>query len=449
MLRSFYETLNQVANLSLLVAFNANIDSIKHLSKSEIQRIIDNVDKEKVKRLMEFNIKTIRTKEDFVAAFLSAFKEGKPKEIPLGNDKLNEWFDSFIGTGYERIGGQAGIVANLMGVLCLKKIIFYTNPLPKQITDLMEKRNIFYPTITNGKLELKKVEEAADEKIKPKINRIFEYTKGTSINLDEEKIIAKNSSRFIVASRPDEVRICFDRKLSDHLEDLGKHVDGAFVSGFHSIKEKYSDGLTFEYYISKNSEDLRKLKRKNRSLKIHMEMASLPNEEIRKYMIDEIFPVVDYVGMDNVELNDVIYSVFRTRTDENDIRNVIKNLIDLIDVFSLEGIQLHTYNYMLLISKKYEEAELTNALNFGSILAATKAALGGIVSVSDFMVGMKVPFNINGLKIENELNKIRQNYEYSIGFLPTRMVENPKITVGLGDTLSSGIFVALLSSNNK
>jgi len=73
MLRSFYETLNQVANLSLLVAFNANIDSIKHLSKSEIQRIIDNVDKEKVKRLTEFNIKTIRTKEDFVAAFLSAF----------------------------------------------------------------------------------------------------------------------------------------------------------------------------------------------------------------------------------------------------------------------------------------------------------------------------------------------------------------------------------------
>lgn len=448
MLKSFYEQLNLISDLSVLTGFNANIDRIKHLTKEEIERIIKTLDKNKIKEFLNKDIETINSKEEFIASLLKSMKVGEPKEIPLTNNSLEKWFDGFIGIDYEQIGGQAAIVADLLSRIGIKKVIFYTNPILKDIVNKMYSKNIFYPVLENDKIKLYKIDKIASSSTKLKINRIFEYYRKTRVNLEEMVIEAKNSTRLIVASRPEEYRIGFDEKLSKHIDELGKKIDGFFVSGFQSIKRKYSDGLDFQYYISKNRNDLIKIKKHNKKLRIHLEMASVPNVSMRKGIIDAIFPVVDYIGMDSSELNDIFSVLFGKKIDENDIEDVITNLSDLIRIFDLKGVQLHTFNYILLITKEknLDDTDLKNSLNFGSILASTKAALGKIDSKSDLIVGFRIPFIKKGLSIQKEFYKFKERYEFSMEIIPTRMVFNPKATVGLGDTLSAGIFVSLLSS---
>lgn len=435
--------LEEISKIKFLTAFNANIDAIKFLTKAEILNFLKEININKI----DFNKlpTTINSKEDFVSGLLYSIKHSKGIEIPLKNEKMNEWFDKIV-FDVQKIGGQAGIVADLFSSLGIK-VIFYTNPLSKKLVRFFKKpSNILFPVV-NKEIRFVEISNASVIE-KTKINRIFEIPKGISIKIKNEKLETKKQVRFIVSSRPEEIRICFDESLRKFISELSKKINGFFVSGFHGIKEKYSDGKTFDYYLNINTQSLQKMKNANKKLRIHFELVSIPNKERRKKIVEKIFPVVDFVGMDDVELNQVYELYFESHINENDIKSVLDFLVFLIEKFKLKGIQLHTYYYMVFVTKEnVEKNEIENALNFGNLLAVTRAVFGDVSSLEEIEKVEKVikPNNI-GLKIKEKIEKLSKNFkDYLITSFPTRIVVNPRITVGLGDSLSSGIFVYLLS----
>ena len=446
------------SNIGVFLAYNVNVDAIKIFKDGkEVEELINKFQIEEILKSTEKLPKEIKSPVDFIRGLIYSMKYGKPAEVHIVEDEtLNRWFDS-IKYDEERIGGQVGIISNLLSVLNLRTIIAYTPLLSKKVAEMFNNSdNLLYPTVVNGKLMLRKPIEVYREEDPLKINRIFEYKKGLEFFLGGEKIKTPCANRFIAASDLDVYRVEIKEDLKEKLPEIGEMVDCAILSGYQGIKEKYSDGKDCLYYIEKSQEDIDLLRRK-KDIRIHLEFASIQNERLRKMILDRIVPKVDSLGMDEVEIANIMEIMgYEDLSDslikESRIENVLYACKTLLESYSnLEVVQVHTLYYLLYLCRRdnlLEEKELEETLELATVLASTKAKLGGISSIEDLKEGIKIPYNRYGKSLRKIVKDIKTSPEYrdyKIAMVPTRLVEDPKSTVGLGDTISSGAFVGYVS----
>ncbi|MCD6373272.1 MAG: ADP-specific phosphofructokinase [Thermococcus sp.] len=450
------ELLDKARELAIYTAYNTNVDAIVYLDGKTVQKLIDEFGAEAVRRKMDEYPRQIEEPIDFVARLVHALKTGKPMAVPLVNEELHSWFDSRFKYDVERMGGQAGIIANLLANLDFRKVLVYTPHLAKKQAEMFVPRpNLFYPVVEDGRLVFKHPREAYREGDPIKVNRIFEFRAGRTFKLGEERIEVPFSGRFIVSARFDSIRIYTEESLKKFLPIIGETVDGAILSGYQGIKLRYSDGKDANYYLKQAKEDIMLLKR-HRNLKVHLEFASIQNRELRKKVIYNLFPLVDSVGMDESEIAHVLNALGYPKLSEriftyNRIEDTVLGGKILIDEMNLEVLQIHTIYYIMYIThadNPLSEEELRKSLEMATTLAAARASLGDIRSPEDVKVGMKVSYNERGeyvkLRFEEAKRRLRTR-EYKVVIIPTRLVKNPVSTVGLGDTISAGAFTSYLA----
>ncbi len=451
------EFLRDFQDMSMYLAYNTNVDAIIYLNEKHIQSLIKEFGAENIKKRMQEYPREINEPLDFVARLIHALKTGKPQSVPLMSYEVDKWFNSRFEHGVERIGGQVGIIANLLANLEFKKVIAYSPLLGKKQAEMFVRRgNLLYPVIENEKLALKKPLEAYKEGDPVKINRIFEFRAGTRFKLGNEVVEVPYSGRFIVACRSEEfARVETSSNFKSYLPEIGEMVDGAILSGYQGIRNHYTDGKNANYYLRKAKEDIKLLKKK-KDVKIHVEFASIQDRDLRKKVIFNIFPLVDSVGMDEAEIAHILSVLgYRDLSDRiftyNRIEDTVLGAKILLDELNLEVLQIHTIYYLMYITHRdnpLSEGDLLKSLEVGTTLAATRAFLGDIKRPEDVKVGLNIPFNEKGeyvkLRLEEALSKMRTR-EYKIVITPTRIVKNPVSTVGLGDTISAGAFASYLS----
>lgn len=232
--------LDEARELSMYTAYNTNVDAITYLNGETVQRLIDEFGgADAVRRRMEEYPREIDEPPlDFVARLVHALKTGKPMAVPLVNEELHGWFDSHFNYDVERMGGQAGIIANILANLDFRKVIVYTPPhlARKQAEMFVDKPNLLYPPVVeDGRLTFKHPREAYREGGDPlKVNRIFEFRAGTRFKLGNETVEVPFSGRFIVAARFESIRIYTEPELKPFLPEIGLEVDGAILSGYQA-----------------------------------------------------------------------------------------------------------------------------------------------------------------------------------------------------------------------
>ena len=437
----------------MYTAYNANVDAIVTLNGEMVQKLVDEFGAGEVRRRMEEYPREINEPIDFVARLVLTLKVGKPAEVPLVNEELGAWFDSHFKYDVQRMGGQAGIISNLLSSLGLRKVLVHVPYLSKRQAEMFVRNsNLFYPTVEGGRLTLKHPIEAWREGDPVKVNRIFEFREGTTFKLGSETVRVPYSGRFIVSSRFESIRIETRPELRPFLPEIGEMIDGAILSGYQGIRLKYSDGKDANYYLRKAKEDIMLLKRGG--AKVHVEFASIQSRELRKRVIYNVFPLADSVGMDEAEiahvLNSLGYSSLAERIfDYNRIEDTVLGGKIILDEMNLELLQIHTIYYLMYIAPSdnpLTEKELEESLITGTTLAAARASLGDIKSAADYEVGLKVPFNERGEYIRLRFEEARRRTkEHKVVIVPTRLVKHPVSTVGLGDTISAGAFTRYLS----
>lgn len=447
-------------DMSFYLAYNTNVDAIVYLTPEKVQALIDEFGAENVRRRMEEYPRQIDEPLDFVARLVHALKTGKPNAVPMFDQSLNAWFDGHFKYDVERIGGQVGIIANILASLDFKRVIAYSPLLGKKQAEMfVDKPNLLYPVVENEMLAFRPPREAYRPDDPVKINRIFEFRRGMRFRLGEEEVEVPFSGRFIVSSRPSELRIETRDELRPFLPQIGESVDGIILSGYQGIKRHYPDGKTDDYYIARAKRDIELLK-KNHDVKVHIEFASIQDKELRKKVVRELFPMADSVGMDEAEIAHVLnvmgYPELSDRIfNYNRIEDVVLGGKIILDEANLEILQIHTIYYIMYIARSsnpLKEEELRDSLELATLLAATRASLGDITRPEDLAVGEKVPYNERGeyvkLRFEEARKRIRTR-GYRIVIIPTRLVKNPVSTVGLGDTISAGAFASYLAMLRK
>ncbi len=448
--------MEEARGLSIFTAYNTNVDAITYLRGEIVQGLIDEFGADAVRGRMEEYPRQISEPLDFVARLVHALKIGKPVEVPLVNEGLQGWFDSRFKYDVERMGGQAGIIANLLASLGFRRVIVYTPHLSRRQAGMfVRKENLFYPVVDNGRLVFMHPSKAYRKGDPVKVNRIFEFRAGTTFRLGDETVTVPFSGRFIVSARFDSIRIYTEPGLKPFLPEIGLVADGAILSGYQGIKLRYSDGKDANHYLREAKRDILLLKRED-NIKVHLEFASIQNRELRKKVIYNLFPLVDSVGMDESEIAYVLSALGYPELSDriftyNRIEDTVLGGKILIDEMNLEVLQIHTIYYIMYITHSnnpLSEEELRSSLELAATLAAARASLGDIRSPEDFKRGLGVPYNERGeyvkLRFEEARRRLRTR-EYKVVIIPTRLVRNPVSTVGLGDTISAGAFTSYLA----
>ncbi len=457
----------------VFVAYNSNIDAIKHIKEEEMKKLVGIIGCGSIqKRVVEYP-RVIDDPVDFMARLVISMRDGKAAEVPTHTTDINDWLMDNLVFDYARMGGQAGIMSNLLANLGLNNVITYVPWLSREQAEyFVDSPNLKYPFIEDGKLILRHPMHIRDREQKPKVNWIIEYSKGTKVCCAGECFKVPRDNRLIVSSRPDWLRINMDSKIYEKLPQIRDQIDGAILAGYQIIREDYGDGLSYHHYVERAVNVIESLKECNPDMPIHVEFTSIQNKVIRKAILTDIVKKhVTSLGLDTIEVANALNVLGYERLaydvmgkDEDSVIALYKGAIILLEKLELEVVNIHSLgHFMSLVSQEspIDVEDYREALLFASILAATQASTGGISSIEDAEIGLRVPVYEKGYEnlyslasylvrqgictMEDFENGCVNALGHSLVIVPTKVVKDPVGTVGIGDAISAGTFIAMLT----
>lgn len=424
----------------VITGFHSTIDGLKRVDESLLKKLLEQFPH--IKDIPSEPTSVIKTPGDLITDLLISIREGLAYQRMIENEETFKWTLENIGYDQLRLGGTSANMASLLSPLPLNKILVYANPLTKELAELFpERENLFVLTREDGKPVLKSPRKAWKDQGIFAIHWILEYSKGLRLELENLSIEAPRANRFIAAWNPINCRLRVSEEFKRDIFLIPDKFTHFLVSGFHILLEKYPEGKTCEDFIVPVAEFVSEMKEKL-GLKVHYEFASIGSPVIRGLVAKYIFPVIDSLGLNEIEfatlLND--FGEQELSKELKDARFPIVKLIDgllkVMERISLKRVQLHTLGHYISITRENNEINERTALLFSAILAATRSLLGRYETLEDLKKGLEVPTitltGYEGIKKINNFNLI---------IVPTKVVQSPKLTVGLGDIISSSGFL--------
>jgi len=410
------------------IAFNVNIDAVVHVD-GKMERLIQ-------KKPQAFLKEEIKRPDDLFAGILYSMKYGQAAELTMSK-AAESWICKNIRADRKRMGGQVGIMSNLLVELGMQPIVY--TPLLS-----IEQCRLFFGNVLLVEKGLKHPGEIKTND-KTKTNWIFEFDKGQRLFGTS----AKESNRFIAASRPDKFRL--------KPFDLNFGFSCALLSGFQCIVPKYEDGHTYLDQFGIAREMIKKIRAKRKPL--HIEMAFTENKKILSKIID-LCSMADSVGLDESELvlmldcvkeNALAGSIHRNHK----MKDVLAGMEKLLDKIGMKKIHLHGRGYFLALAKDYHARpqDIKKSMEFASAVASAKA-LDRKATRKNIGAVSRLSVSMEGRAAEREILKILEkkgirmkdgiahNGRHYAVFVPTPLVKKVRDVVGLGDIISASIFTA-------
>jgi len=442
---AFENALNAIPNVKgVLLGYNTNVDAIKYLDKDDLEKRITEIGKEKVFEVIENPPEKISSLEDLFGGILRSIKLGKAMEWFVDSEEVREYLRKW-GWNELRIGGQAGIMANLLGGVYRIPTIVHVPQNPKLQAELFVDGPIYVPIFEGNELKLVHPKEAVSNE-EELIHYIYEFLRGFQVF----EIQAPRENRFIANADDYNARVYMRREFREGFEEIAAKVELAIISGLQVLKEYYPDGTTYRDVLDKVESHLNTLNRYN--VKSHFEFAYTASRRVREELI-ELLPKFTSVGLNEVELASIIDIIgdeeLAREVLEGHVFSVIDAMNILMDETGIERIHFHTYGYYLALTQ-YRGEEVRDALLFASLAAAAKAMKGNLEKIEQIRDALSVPTNERAIILEEELEKEFTEFENGLidmvdrqlAFVPTKIVASPKSTVGIGDTISSSAFVS-------
>ncbi|MDY6776558.1 MAG: ADP-dependent glucokinase/phosphofructokinase [Candidatus Nanohaloarchaea archaeon] len=419
--------LSETDDFTVFLAYNSNVDALTDVDR-DLQSLLDPPREELPER--------IETSEDLSTAIVRSMEKGEGDELPLTSD-FEEWLENHVEVRRERVGGQAGIMADVLSVLGAEPVLYTYMLSERQKSVFRNPERIRFPRADNG-LEIVPLEDVRNSE-ETKVNWVFEFdTDQKFFGVEPVK-----DSRFIAASRLERFNLEPGR-LQEKAQELGNRVDAAILSGYHDLKKSYSDGSTFEDHIETGREFIRSLRNGN-DITVQIEYGVTHNEDLRQSIANEIAPESDVVSLDSHELHFLCRDL-GIKIPEDDIASRYRALRDIRDELGVPAVKLHARDYFLASSEGYRaEDYLAEGFRFASVVAAAKALTGTVNSASDLREGAEVKPSEKGVKAVQDLMDGLKYGDLTRGgkpvAVPNRVVGNPESTVGIGDAASASSFV--------
>ena len=441
----------------LISAFNANIDAVIKLSGKDIERLIQdfNIDQ---KEILSENITTINTKEDAFRGLLKCFNKGIAEEWLIEDKEIFQWLQKNLGYDKLQMGGQGGIVANVMAVCGVNNVFVHCASLGEEQASLFLDLPNLVSVDENGMVnKAKNIKRSNDI---PLIHWIVEFDKGDTITVDGTTFTCPKSNRFIATYDPLNFILHIDETFANCLSDESINYDYIILSGYQMLQQELSDKTLGTDRIEASIKVLEKWVNSNKNHVLHLEMASTQDVVIRKNLLDNLATKVDSLGFNERELIDLLAVIGEADLAKACIQNtnsvnLFKGMEKIFEYTNCPRVQLHMFGlYVTLQQKSFKitPKQNLNGMQLAAVIAAAKAGTGAIDAYETLLWAKDLEVSDVGL---NELQALSNFVEadcdtktlmetgivstenYDLIAVPTILIDKPKTLVGMGDTISS------------
>ena len=419
---------HQTNGLSVL-AYSSNLDAVLKWDVDSFNRLLDDYLKEKPAFHQEESVDSM---EDF-ARIVSYFAiNGYGGEVDITSqkviDKLNTYFEIEYG-----IGGTCAQGARALGKMELPILVHLTDCSKEVILDWLDLRQI---SAVQNMQRVPLMECVSDKK--PLLHVIVQYTKGDiiwvngkahEVPLSNRLIMGFDQVHKVLPIEPDFLRYC-----EEHAQSMYSYN----ISGFNAmldleiLKEKLEDLVLH----------LKKVKANNPNCIIYLESAHYISSAIREYTYSMLAETIDILGMNEEELVNLTREM-EQEVDVNDLRSILDGVEYLLQKYPIRGTVVHSKDYSLYFGEDISEIDLEMGMTLGNLMSATKARLGVPGTIEECQETLELPLSKIGMAYANELGTIGIK-DKKVILVPSRYMETPKSTIGLGDTFVAGMQIGFI-----
>ena len=235
------------------------------------------------------------------------------------------------------------------------------------------------------------------------------------------------SSNRVIFRRQDEFKA--DLIASKFLRELSQYdVSWLLLSGYNS----FDSSAEIDLFLKNNLKILESLD--SRRLRSHLELAAIWSLEEQWKIIKTLGEHVDSLGVNEDEFQELLgMNDSLLNLDNDQLLSVMEKACDLLGVANFI---LHTKQFSLVQSEKYDTSIWGKALENGNKFAFSRALKGTICDQATIEhLTARCDFHKRG----EELRKLTQNRR-DITVIPAYVGEITS-TIGLGDTFTAGLLV--------
>jgi len=441
----------------LISAFNANIDAVIKVSGKKIEEIISKNNMNATSILVD-DKKSIEANEDAIRGLVKCFKNGIAEEWLIEEKSVFDWLNKNIGYDHLQMGGQGGIVANVMAVCGVENVYVHTASSPKEQSKLFLDLDNLKNVDPQG--ELQKAFSIDRTNDVPLIHWIIEFDKGDSLTMNEVTYTCPKSNRFIATYDPLNFKLAIDNGFDKKMSDPNTSFDYIILSGYQMLQNELPDGSLGINHIKESAQTIENWRKNNSNSILHLEIASTQDKIIRKYLVDYLAKKVDSIGFNERELIDILEVIGEDEwaeicNKETNSSNLFKGMLKVLDYIKCPRMQLHMFGLYITVQKKgFRISPIQNrkGMQLAANIAATKAGVGKINSKDILLWSKDKEVSDIGL---NELKSLSETVSQQFGknnlleegifindhieiiAVPTIIIDKPITLVGMGDTISS------------
>ena len=215
------QQLNKMSEVdSVVTAFNTNIDAVLKISGKQIEKLALDVgltanDLQKV-------YTTIAEPKDVVRGIIKCFTGGIAEEWLCKDKKIYNWMRDNLSYDHLQMGGQAGIVANVMAVSRVKKVVVHTNSHPfLQASQFLDSDNLYGIDENNILMPAHKINRELEDAL---IHWIIEFDAGDEFVFDSIKYCCPKANRFIATYDPANMALKINSGFVEYVQIGRAHV---------------------------------------------------------------------------------------------------------------------------------------------------------------------------------------------------------------------------------
>ena len=440
------QTLEKIKNVETAVtAFNTNVDAVLKING---KRLAELVKTEEMSLSDLQNIKQTKLLEphDVLRGIFKCFCNGIAEEWLTEDIVIYNWMIKNLGYDRLQMGGQGGIVANVLGILDVQKVIVHTNSLPKEQADQFLKLDNIVSFDEKGQEKpAYQINRATDI---PLIHWIIEFDKGDVFEFEGQKFTCPKSNRFIATYDPLNLKLVMDENFVE--ATTNQKSDYVILSGMHALTSNNNGVALVEKVLP-----IINAWHKHGAL-VHLEIASTQDIEVRKAIVQKLATNCDSIGINERELIDILEVIGEQKlaqlcSEDCHAENLFRALLRIKEILKTPRIQLHFFGlYLTLQNKSFRitPVQNRNGMILASTIAAGKAGTGDINHKENLLWALGQTVSDVGIKELQTLSDIIEDKDmlqtglsqyagFDLIAVPTILVEKPVTLVGMGDTISS------------
>lgn len=450
-----------------LSAFNLNVDVVARVTPEAIDRLVrstPDLDWEAVARIDVEALRSIRTREEFLAVLRRGFTTGKSSLHVRDDESIVAWWEGIFDERQESMGGQAGIIANQMAALGARSFVYSPLLSPKQASLFLP--GVLWPARDGSAIVPVEARTAGRPEDPTREPWVFEYRKGESFRFPDREFVTPRANRAIVTTGVQGPERKFHGDIDPALEELGRAVDVGFMAGYHQCGNNPNDPAAVRAYFRSCVEELKRLKAGNPRLKLHVEYVPAKVREMELECYRTFGEQIDSFGINETELRTVLgrfgYPELSAELEARERAYLLyKGALVLLRLLGVERVHVHNLGYYVVVLRKpYSKPveRVRDACLFASAVNACKAQKGGYVAIDDVPAAGELPFSEIGFEqlrsfakeglagrpasvVERFLAEgIVEEEDHYVVVTPAHIVPNPVVTVGMGDTISSSAY---------